>query len=531
MRTCKSLGKLIKLRRTPPWPVLPSPDLPPREIADRLVEGYLGTSELIYRVLHLPSFRRDYEALWRSESSPDATFLVQLKLILAIGAVTYDDEFTLRPSAARWVYEGHAWSSAPDFKSRLSIRSMQTNILLVIAREITGTSAGMSWISAGSLVRMAIYMGYHRDPSRLPKNTLYAVEMRRRLWNTVLEIALASSMDSGGPPLLSLDDFDTEPPGNFNDEQLLTEGALTKPENEFTRISVARALRKTLPIRLAIAKYLNDIGSRCMYDEMLRLDTEFRVAYKSLRHDLQRSYPTDGPVPSSHELNFTDFIMSRYLSALHMPFIVPSLNETPYAYSRKVLLECALRIWWAVSPRESATASLKNSEPLSCTENYLRRVSICGCIFVNTIAMQACFVIATELKTQLREDESLGPVPLRPDLLTVLADGREWAKKRIRAGETNIKGYVFLSLVAAHVNCEMQGIAGSDLVQALVKATEDAEAECQSILEAMVAEGNSEGGVDLLTQMLNTPSDMMEDWDLMVCISIPFAAQKLWPSY
>ncbi len=40
----------------------------------------------VYRILHIPTFQREYEALWVPDNLPDAVFLVQLKLVLAIGA-------------------------------------------------------------------------------------------------------------------------------------------------------------------------------------------------------------------------------------------------------------------------------------------------------------------------------------------------------------------------------------------------------------------------------------------------------------
>ena len=105
MQRCKSLARVIKSQRAPPWPSPPKADLPSKDVADKLVDCYFRTTETIYRILHIPTFRRDYEALWMSNTKPDTAFLVQLKLVLAIGAATYDEQFSLRVSAIQWVYE------------------------------------------------------------------------------------------------------------------------------------------------------------------------------------------------------------------------------------------------------------------------------------------------------------------------------------------------------------------------------------------------------------------------------------------
>jgi hypothetical protein len=88
----------------------------------------------MYRILHLPTFRKEFEALWVTENSPDAGFLTQLKLVLALGAVTYNDQFSLRTSATGWVYQAQASLAEPKFKLQLNIQSLQSNLLLLSPR-------------------------------------------------------------------------------------------------------------------------------------------------------------------------------------------------------------------------------------------------------------------------------------------------------------------------------------------------------------------------------------------------------------
>lgn len=159
MQKCKALAKIIKSRRAPSWPCPPTVDLPRKDIADGLVDCYLRTIESVYRILHVPTFKKDYETVWALDGTPDPAFMVQLKLVLAIGATTYDESFSLRASAIRWVYEAQTWISEPEFKARLNLQFLQTNILLLLAREATNVGGSMVWISAGSLLRSAIYMG------------------------------------------------------------------------------------------------------------------------------------------------------------------------------------------------------------------------------------------------------------------------------------------------------------------------------------------------------------------------------------
>ncbi|KAF2491501.1 hypothetical protein BU16DRAFT_552235 [Lophium mytilinum] len=482
LQRCKALAKLIKSQREPPWPSPPTSkaDLPPKDLADKLVSCYLRTTETVHRILHIPTFMKDYEAVWISEKEPDSSFLVQLKLVLAIGATTYDEQFSLRPLAIKWVYEAQTWYSEPEFKSRLSIQSLQTNLLLLLARETAGVGGTMIWTSAGELLRTAMHMGLHRDPACLPKMSVSGTEMRRRLWNTILEVTLQSSMSSGGSPLVSLDDFNTEPPLNFDDEELVAENAVPRSEDVLTQMSIAIALRKTLPLRLAILKVLNDLGSRGTYEETLRLDTEFRTAYRALCQTLQRCRLTTGNSPFQFGIRAVDFIMRRYLSSLHVPFFGSKLHESTYAYSRKVIVDTSLQLWCAAYPSSSNIASRSRSDDDTTSSDHddFARFVVCGSGFFRTVTIQACFLIAAELKTQLQEQDSLGPVPLRPDLLAVIDDGKTWSLQCMEAGEANMKGYLLTCLAAAHIDGLTKGIGKENLPALLLKAAEEAEEKC-----------------------------------------------------
>src|SRR5690348_15493411 len=118
---CKAMGKRIKKLRVPAWPTPLTRHLVSRAISDSLVECYLGTLAKLHRVLHIPTCQQQYDALRASDSEPDREFLVQLRLVHALGATTYDDDFSLRASATQWIYEAQTWISEPEFKSRLGI--------------------------------------------------------------------------------------------------------------------------------------------------------------------------------------------------------------------------------------------------------------------------------------------------------------------------------------------------------------------------------------------------------------------------
>jgi hypothetical protein len=490
---CKALGKRIKNLRVPVWPTPLTTHLVSRAISDSLVECYFGTIEKVHRVLHIPTFEKNYDAMWASDSEPHREFLVQLRLVHALGATTYDDNFSLRASATQWIYEAQTWISEPEFKSRLGIQFLQTNILLLLAREIVAVGGETMWIGCGALLRTAMSMGLHRDPTHLPQTPTFVCEMRRRIWNTILELCLQSSMSSGGPPMVSVGDFDTEPPGNFDDDQVLTENLISRPDGVFTQTSTARALRKTYSSRLNIAKLLNDLRHGDSYQETLRLDAELKASYKEAIQTLQSSN-RNGSSPSEFDLSAMDFTMRRYLSALHFPFFGLSLKEPSYAFSRKMTTETAFRMW-SIGRNNSAFA----------------RFVTCSTGFFRTATWLASVMLLLDLRNQVQEDNTLSPTPLQPDIFNMMQDAKPWTLKCVEAGETNIKGHLITCLLLAQIRGTMNRLSKEEMAQGMIRGGEEATREAFVALEASVVQLEPDG-----VEFQAPPLDFGEDWDLMV---------------
>lgn len=560
LNRCKTLSKIIKAERTPPWPSPPTLDLPDRAIADVLVNAYLRTFETVYRILHIPTFQQDYERIWSISPGErkDNVFLIQLKLVLALGAVVHDDTFSMRASAIQWTCEAQTWAAKPVSKSRLDIPSTQIGILLVIAREIVGVGGDSIWIAAGALFRTAIHMGLHRDAAYLPPTSLYVAEMRRRLWNTILEMMMQSSMALGTPPLFSLEDFDTEPPGNYDDEQIPSISSedeqqqrpsvptAARPEHEFTQVSAAIALRRTLPARLAVARYLNQLGSQTTYTETLALDKELKSAYRDLCRTL-KGPTTSGlgispPPPSSSSstgsqtrtaslftLRFVDYVMHRYMVSLHIPFFGLGLSDAAYAYSRKTAVDLALKAWPAVHPSTAINTDRfqqqqqQLDEAALSAQNDLARLICCGTGFFRSTAKIVSLVAMAELRATVQEEPGLlgGPAStVSRDVLSVREEAKEWAMRCIRAGEVNVKGLLLQTMLATHINWLMRGEGKERLPELMVRAAEEVNEACLPILEAAAGEDKSSGGEEtgggLELGEMNLSTDDVPDWTFMV---------------
>jgi hypothetical protein len=329
---------------------------------------------------------------------------------------------------------------------------------------------------------------------------------------------LQASLYAGCPPLLSLNDYDTQPAGNFDDEQLENDEAIARPETCPTQSSISIILRKTFPARLAIARFLNNFTSTGTYEETLQHDLDLRAGYKTLRQTLRAFDSSHGNLPSDFQIRVLDTIMNRYLCAVHTPFLVPALTDTKYAYSRKTVFDTALKMWYATFPAsKDFGSSMANGTTPPASEDFQRMVT-CGHGFLRSATMLSILMIAVEVRTQFQEDDGLGPTPLRGDLFAILEEAKTWSIWCMEAGETNIKGHVFVCLMRAYTQGLAKGLGRADISRSLVEASHDALQRGMELLEKMIEnempEQSPAGLGDLSIDDL-TP-EMLADWQSIV---------------
>lgn len=512
LNRAKVLARMIKSRRSPPWPPMTSSELPSRELCDVLVTNYLNTFECLYRVLHVPTFKKEYASIWNRDTAVTPALMTQVKLVLALGAVFYDQNFSLRTSAMQWIYEAQIYISAPSFKSKLGLTYLQTNILLLLAREFVDIGSDYVWIAAGSLLRELIYMGLHKDPAVLPGSSMLQAEMRRRLWNTVLEINLQSSLFSGTPCMFSMEDFSTRPPGNFDDGDLVPEAeSLTpKPDEILTDSSLIIALRQTLPTRIKIIKVLNGVHANGTFEETLQIDKELRASYKILRRRLQDYRMGHEAGKSFFAVDAMGFIMNRYISSLHIPFFTPSLSEAVYAYSRRAVVDSSLRIWSLACPDPALLQRQLGTDLAS--ETHLARLCRCGGRSTRAYAFHAIAFLAAEYRALLRDDDMLP----RPELCNVVEHASTFLIRAIEAGETGVRGNLLLAILEAQFEGIRKRVPDREMPSMLVRRSEEAIDRCMVLLEQQAGMEQESDGATASTGAFefDISPDFTDGWSL-----------------
>ena len=525
---CKTVARRIKKNRIRP---ISSEALgkavPHRELADRLVETYLRTFEGVLRVLHVPTFRAEYERYWHNPEAANLAFVMQLQLCMALGAAVTDEIFALRADALHWVQEAQLWLMLPPEKSRMTMSGLQIMCLLVLAKSTCGVGHDLTWIPAGTLVRMAMTMGLHRDPKHLGTMSIFRAEMRRRLWATILELNLQCAFEAGGQPLLYQNDYDTELPANLDDEQLADDNdgevAVGQPDEVPTQCSVQLALLKSLPLRVQLIRLVNDFRSTQPYEEILRINSELTKACRAVSHRLTslQSKRNDAARKISYfHVSVAEVFMYRFFHALHQRAITKSFNDHRFYFSRRMCLDSALKLmslWGLAGQRDAADETEERREFRYLTYN--------GCGLFRYVMVQSLFFIAVELIHERQGQTSrLGYLPSigDSDLRACLEASKAWTLERIRAGETNGKGHCFVSASIAHVDALANDLDQEQVDNTIVRASTLAAGDWLRALEEvaqreLVPLEETEGEPTQMDGLAATQMEWMGDlaWDDM----------------
>ncbi|ENH70106.1 Activator of stress proteins 1 [Fusarium oxysporum f. sp. cubense race 1] len=357
--------------------------LPARRTCDSLVDTYIKTFESVLRIIHVPSFLRDYEHFWEdsasSISSTDETFPCKLLLVAALGSITFTPTDSQQDQATSCREQSNNWISyVKDWLARKSMKGMRGDLsmaqiacLLALTRHThhqDSAPMGVAWLSEGhGLTHMAVQMGLHREPRvRSPNISVKEAEIRRRLWATMLELSLQVSVDESLPAPIAPESYDCEVPSSIADDDLV----LGVESQSMNQSSVLMLLAQTQRLRLRILQLVNAPGSSKTYQECHALASELNAACSvgesklhSQLSDFQNSLLTSFTKP--------------FVLALHDAFAEEAYSKPEYYYSRRMRMEISAQLLSSTANQGSYSALLTNGSGQFSVTHRQATMSLC----------------------------------------------------------------------------------------------------------------------------------------------------------
>ncbi|KAI1078118.1 fungal-specific transcription factor domain-containing protein [Whalleya microplaca] len=337
--------------------------IPTRPIVDRLVSRYFNSFEMSPAVLHSVQFLKEYEEFWEN---PSATPVIWLGLLFAIMCLAAQfQKFRLDPG----VQTPEILSMEQDLEYMMgAFREkivqclvlgnytkggpcvLETLMLYIAVEVFISKDAEIGiWILMGTLVQLAMHMGYHRDPKHFKDMSLFESEMRKRAWTTIVEMDLGISAQMGLPRLIKQSHTDTKGPSNLQDadfDKATTEMPPSRSEADLTPILYRIVKARVTNALGSIWDFAADIRPHS-YTEITKMDAMLQDAHEGAPSCLKWRSMThciaDSPQVIMQKL-FLEIIFYRARIVLHRKSLHCSPTKAQYDHSKQTCLNAALKL-------------------------------------------------------------------------------------------------------------------------------------------------------------------------------------------
>lgn len=328
--------------------------LPGKATCDRLLDAYISVSEGIYRIVHVPSFKAEYEAFWAQTGVSDG-FLPRLMCMLSLGARFETETRGLSHDRADGINAPtacaltRAWLDGLRGKQLVDMDTLQCEVLHLHASRMMLSRNQESWAQLGFIVRMAMTMGLHRDPDEFPQIRPFYAELRRRLWYTIVDMDLHLALACNLPGAVREGEYTCRPPSNLDDADIFPEmKALppSRPIDEYTNTQLQAYASRTLAHRIRVSTIINRLDTIRDFHEVLDCGTKLEQLLDDVNHLFPRRNQTLDPRAKFKDWRMRallDMHVRRPLLALYRPFALstvecPAHITTSYLKSSMTML-------------------------------------------------------------------------------------------------------------------------------------------------------------------------------------------------
>ena len=331
--------------------------MPKRTVTDKLVTRYFNSYDPAVHILHPPTWYRVYEKHWENPEASGPAWLGQMFAILCLAMHSYhrmDDE----PPE----YRGKSLATASHYRALTGqcllladftkpVNHMMETMVLHLHCEYArtrDTEVGV-WVLVGMIVRLAMRMGYHRDPKYYSNITPFQGELRRRVWTFVRQSDLLFSFQIGLPSMIRQGDCDTELPRNLFDDEFNEDTQVmppSRPPSEPTPVSYMRA---KAVMSFAFGKVVERLHlvTNCTYEEVMELDQNMRECLADLPPHL-RMKSIDECASDPGALVMQRFNLSilyhKGQCVLHRKFLNKARENNRFAHSRRTCIDSSMEL-------------------------------------------------------------------------------------------------------------------------------------------------------------------------------------------
>lgn len=205
------------------------------------------------------------------------------------------------------------------------------------------------WMVMGITARLAMKMGYHRDPRHLKNITPFEGEMRRRVFFFLETFDLLLSFQAGLPTILREEEYDVDLPGNYFDSDLDEDSKVlppSRPVTDPTPMLYVCSKGRLLRIFRRVFRLIMSFESHS-YSDTMTLDHELHEAQSNVPPSLRMKSLGLSITDPAHLIMNRQGLETMYLKVLcvlHRSYLTHDRSNPLYAYSRKTCTNAALKL-------------------------------------------------------------------------------------------------------------------------------------------------------------------------------------------
>lgn len=360
--------------------------VPARPVADRLLWQWFNSSDPALPLIHRPTFLAEYERFWQEPSETPTMWLALLFAMLSLGSriaqmLSQAHQVIPQPAGINSADQFHQLaSSALQLAGFMKPKKYTIEAMIMygsceyMKKEEDGTKL---WYLMGVIARVALRMGYHRDPDHFPNITPFEGEMRRRVWCVVYIFDVLQSHNQGLPNMLQHLQIDTKTPRNLLDTDFgpsCTELPPARPPAEFSPVSYSITKYKMTSV-FAQACSMAHLVQTPDYDKVMELDRFVQKTAleqpEALRFTSSRSNILDNSSLIFHRYK-GELTFHKTRCVLHRPFLSAKFVGTHMELSRKLCVEAALSM---IKHHEYVFRAAQDGGQLSPARMYMASLS------------------------------------------------------------------------------------------------------------------------------------------------------------
>jgi hypothetical protein len=333
-------------------------EYPPKVDADRLIARYFNAYDPSVHIIHGPSFQKQYHKHWLNPSESSVVWLALNFSMMTLALQSYSRAADEPPEyRGRCLHLSHEYRKLTaqclqlaDITQPIS-HMLEAMVLYMLAEYGRSKDAEPGVLLLVSIcVRLAMRMGYHRDPAPHPAITPFQGEIRRRVWTFICGFDSLVSFQFGLPAMIKTDHMDTESPRNLYDDELFEDmKALppSRPVSEATPMSYMITKSKMNYLFGRIVERAQSLTNPMSYEETMKADHELRETRAQYPPLLRaRSFAESARDPANLIMQRIglEMMFLRCLFVLHRKFIMRGREQSKYAYSRRTCLDASLEL-------------------------------------------------------------------------------------------------------------------------------------------------------------------------------------------